>query len=389
MSMKKFFVPLFLLLILGCSNEEIKPSDKAASEQKKRNFCYIEKDDEYIKNISESLCNEIGGEGLDFKKTEDVSSSSDEELSSSSRGNISRSSSSGGGAGNSSSVVAGSSSSGDAGSSSSGGAGSSSSGGAGSSSSGGAGSSSSVIAGSSSSVVAGSSSSVVAGSSSSSSISSSSSAPPSLGACSAFPYYYVAKTKREYIKDLVPSNGCGNITYTVPSGNGSSYASIIGDSISFENATASATERTITIRATASVSQCNTPPKECPITVIIADGYKDARCNHRDIFNVNLNDIKTATTVIEYACCESKNNYFLTCANSVNYTLKVKGGTPISSTGGNANFPELTPIPESSSQCPTLEDYPGGTLYRYPERILMTVSNTSTIPDGGFSCNSW
>ena len=369
--MKKFFVPLFLLLLLSCSSEGFK-SDIAASAQKNVNCC-VRVDGKYIqKTISENLCTEVG---FPIEKClDEVNSSSSDEVSSSSRPSSSSQGSSSSRPGSSSSVG-----------SSSSGADSSSSGDDDSSSSVGGSSSSSVGAVSSSSVGAGSSSSIGNSSSSSIGISSSSSAPPSL-TCSTNPFpYYVAKTKKESVKNLFSNNGCGNVTYTIQSGGTAAGATISGDSISF--ATASTTERPITIRATAA-SQCGT--KDCQIAVVIADDYRDARCNHKDVFKVNLTTIKSATTVIEYACCESKTDYLLTCAD-VSYNLKVKSNsTPVGSSGGNANLPNLTPIQEVNALCDVnVDGYPDprGFLYRYPERILMTVTNT--IPSGGFTCNSW
>ncbi|MDR2583853.1 MAG: hypothetical protein LBC75_10265 [Fibromonadaceae bacterium] len=389
--MKKFFVPLFLALLLGC-NDGFK-SDIAASEQK-NNRCYVENSGEFYKSISEKLCEEIGGEVGRFCPPEVCGNSSSDEESSSSMDNISSTSRPSSNSRSSSSSRPGNSSSGgtvssssdeessssDEESSSSSGAVNSSSSGTGSSSFSGTVSSSSSGTGSSSSLV-NSSSSVGTSSSSSLAISSSSSAPPSLGACSAFPYYAV-KTKKESIKNLVSNNGCGNVTYSVQSGG--TYASITGDSISFANATASSTKRTINIRATA--PQCET--KDCPIEVVIVDAaYKDARCNHEDIFPVNLT-ITNTPTVIDYACCEPKRDYIITQCGQANFTLSIDGAVAVTSSNNSVNLPNLEPIPEPNEQCKKYGDSPGNILYRYPKRMLMTVT-TNPFPTGGFSCNSW
>jgi hypothetical protein len=300
--MKKFFVPLFLILIFGCSNEKIEIDPNAASTQRDIH-CYVKDSDDYYEKISENLCLEIIGGTEGYRPPVDVSSSSDEE-SSSSRGSVSRSSSSGGaissssgGAGSSSSHI-GSSSSGTGSSSSH--LGSSSSGGADSSSSVVAGSSSSVVAGSSSSVVAISSSSGGAGSSSSSvavSSSSSSLAPPSLGDCSAFPSY-VSKAKEESLKDLVSLENhydrCGEVTYST----NSNFAVITGNSISFANAPSAPGTRTlnITARVTCTGFTVSSKPCQIPIEVI---GDKFAKIEICDDPRVSVGP---GTTVVEVSC---------------------------------------------------------------------------------------
>jgi len=211
--MKKFFVPLFLLLLLSCSSEGFK-SDIAASAQKNVNCC-VRVDGKYIqKTISENLCTEVG---FPIEKClDEVNSSSSDEVSSSSRPSSSSQGSSSSRPGSSSSV--GSSSSG-ADSSSSVDDDSSSSVGGSSSSSVGAVSSSSVGAGSSSSGGAVSSSSGGAVSSSSggavSSSSSESQEPPKWSGCNIPPYVGrnepIANLKFISIEN---NNGrCGAITY--------------------------------------------------------------------------------------------------------------------------------------------------------------------------------
>jgi hypothetical protein len=383
MKMKKSLVPLFFFLLFSCSNEGFK-SEIAASSQKKV-WCQING----CHKISESLCSEMGGVVVDYDYNEcesssssvdDVSSSSDVDVSSSSRIGVSSSSrgSSSSSRGSSSSVVDGGSSSGGDASSSSGGASSSSEDDV---------SSSSIGDSSSSSSSMNSSSSVVA--------SSSSLVSPSLVGCSPFPYY-VLTTKREYIKNLVSIEGntvgCGDVTYSVSSTGGGpgggNIASITsnGDSISFTNASASSTVRNLTIRANA---QCNGTPlqyKDCPVqVVVVAADYRDAKCNHEGIFSVNLAITRTPT-VIDYACCEPKSDYIITQCGA-NFTLSIDGSVAVTSSNNSANLPNHTPIPEPNKQCTEYGGSPGGTLYRYPKRILMTV--TDAIPAGGFSCNSW
>jgi len=388
--MKKFFVPLFLVLLFSCSSiEDFKPSEQAASEQK-NNRCYVERNHKYYDNISESLCVEMGGEPGKFCPVEvcgegEISSSSRNTASSSSRGSSSSR------VGSSSSRI-GSSSSNDDGDDSS--------------SSGDDDSSSSIVAVSSSSVGAGSSSSSSAvssssiGNSSSSSVGNSSSSslgPPDIDittACASFPYY-VAKTKKEPIKNLfLESNttGCEKISYSA-----SGSASISGDSISFASYTVSTTAEQKPI-ITASV-ECGskTYSAKCPITVVVAaDSLKEARCNHESIFGKF--NITKATTILNYACCEPQKEsegYFITC-NNANYSLKINGSPSPTITpdngNGKTNLPVINPmIPEPYAQCKKYGDpvsgSPGGILYRYPKRILMTV--TGTLGSGGFLCESW
>jgi len=239
--MKKFFVPLFLLL--SCSNEEIKPNENAASEQEKRKFCYIEKDDEYINDISESLCNEIGGKGLNYKP---YSSNSGDAGSSSSR--ITSSSSHG----SSSSRIT-----------------SSSSVGAGSSDSEDDDSSSSVGTGSSSSVVNLSSSSV----SSSSTVSSSSSesiSNPAWSECN-IPQYVGRNEPIANLKfiSIENNNGrCGAITYRL--GSSSSNATNLNYS-----SNAIGTSQTLNITASTTCSGGITlSSKPCSKSVTVADYVK-------------------------------------------------------------------------------------------------------------------
>jgi len=363
--MKKLFVLLFffLTLLFSCTKNGFE------SPEPQEVWCNIEKLGK-CEFISESLCKDTGESYKNRSECEsNVSSSSYEDVSSSSsRG------------------VVGSSSSRQVSSSSSRGVVGSSSSRAGSSSSDDEEiSSSSEDDDSSSSTGNTSSSSSSVRSSSSVGISSSSSlAVPSLDTlCSLFPYY-VAKTKKESVKNLFSSEGCTNVTYSVSStGN---IASITGDSISFANTSASSTERNLTIRANA---QCGgtAQSKECThIPVVIADSYRDAKCNHQDIFPVNLT-ITNITTVIDYACCEPKSNYTITQCGQANFTLSIDGSVAVTSKDNSANLPNLTPIAEPNAQCTEYGDSPGGTLYRYPKRMLMTVTNT--LPTGGFSCNSW
>ena len=345
--MKKFLVPLLLPLLLSCSNEGFE-SKFAASAQKDSVCGGIKPDDpSYCPVISESLCKEIGGTpGKCSSPNIDVSSSSDDVSSSSSVGVVVSSSSAG-------VVVSSSSIGGDVSSSSVGGGVSSSSIGGGD------------VSSSSVGTVSSSSSLVV---------SSSSSAPPSLGACSVFPYYVVA-SRPEPLKNLVPSNGCGNITYSLQSG--SSYASISSSSGGYYirfNSASSGTERNLTIRGTS--AQCGS--KDCPIKVVFADDYRDVRCNHDNSGSVNLNNM-TKATAIDYACCESKLDYYIKCPTD-NYTLKITNST-ISKNKDDAtgvNLPDDTLIEEPDARCA------GGFLYRYPKRILMTVTGS-----GGLSCDSW
>jgi len=415
--MKKSFVLLFFFLLLSCSNEGFE-SKIAAPPQKDLVLCLIkvEGEDKCVQ-ISKSLCDEMAGTKGKCNLIIDVSSSS---------ADVSSSSDFDGGSSSSDVVVGGSSSSGGVvgGSSSGGVVGGSSSGGV----VGGSSSSDVVVVGSSSSdvVVGSSSSGGVVGVSSSSdgeissssignvsssggTVSSSSSVGvssssslglPSLGECS-FPYY-VAKTKKEYIKNLVSVvddfGRCKGVKYTLTQTGGGpgagNFASITGDSISFATSSSSG-QRTlnITARDTCSIISGTTTTtiplsKSCQISVYLAEDYRDARCNHENIFPVNLAITKTPT-VIDYACCEPKSDYRITQCGSANFTLSIDGTVAVTSSDNTAVLPDrkLTLIEEPNVQCTNYGDSPGGKLYRYPKRMLMTVTNV--LPNGGFSCNSW
>jgi len=311
--MKKFFVPLFLLL--SCSNEEIKPNENAASEQK-NGPCFVKNSDghsgDFYKNISKELCEQIGGTPDDHCPDETGficnTGASSSSVSSSSR--ITSSSSVGGTGSSSSSRITSSSSVGGTGSSSSGGTGSSSSGGV-------AGSSSSVGAGSSSSVIAGSSSSIGNLSSSSIGVSSSSSlASPILDTtafCTSFPNYvakYVTGTtpKKEYIKNLFSlegdDSGCGTISYSVSSTGGSgntNTASISGDSISFANYSVSSTTKRNSIITASVKCGARTQTVECPIEVYVA-ADKFAKVSLCDTKVPVLGTTASPATVVEISC---------------------------------------------------------------------------------------
>ena len=268
MNMKKFFVPLFLILIFSCSNEGIKPDERAAKTQNDVH-CYVEHSGDYYEKISETLCEQIGGrEGY---KPVDVSSSSDEESSSSSRGNRSSSSRTGG---SSSDGEINSSSDGEISSSSR--IGGSSSGGVVSSSSGVAGSSSSVGAGSSSSVGAGSSSSIGASSSSSSEAVSSSSSEalpaPAWSECN-IPQYVGRNEPIANLKfiSIEHNNGrCGTITYRLNStGQGQPVTTL-----SYNN-NQIGTNQTLNITASTTCSGGITlGQKSCSKSITVADYLK-------------------------------------------------------------------------------------------------------------------
>jgi len=271
--MKKSFLLLFLFLLLGCSNEGFE-STKAVTAQREI-WCYI--GDGVCKKISENLCKEIG-EPLGSADDErcNNSSSSGEEISSSSDNYIGSSSSK---AGSSSSNAVSSSSSK-------------------------VGSSSSEEEDDSSSSTDNDSSSSIGNKSSSSSsigaVSSSSLVPPSLvldtNVCSSFPSY-VAKTKKEYIKNLVSLEGntvgCGNITYTL----GSSSSSL-GDSISFAAYSAGSTQNlTITARVTCLGQVPPVLTESCPISVVVADKFATIETCHNPRVQIG-----PGTTTVEITC---------------------------------------------------------------------------------------
>jgi len=320
--MKKFLVPLFLVLFFSCSNDGFE-SDKAASAQKDvgcwiiqvrgENQCKI-----YVK-ISENLCIpkaqeddwEICPDEFSSSSSEDEAESSSSSSSSSSRARSSSSSL----VSSSSSVVSSSS----AGSSSSSLASSSSSAVVISSSSSLASSSSSVVvssssAGSSSSSLVSSSSSVVVVSSSSVGVSSSSLGPAKLSKCPSFPNpYYVAKTNPEDLTTWISlegdPTGC-SVSYTLTSG--SSYASLSssgGNTFINFTGSASSTQRQLTVKASL---LCEDDPdldmsRSCPITVVIADKFKEIKtCDDP------RTQIGPGKTTVEISVC-TKSNFGCDC----------------------------------------------------------------------------
>jgi len=291
--MKKFFVPLFLVLLFSCSNEGFK-SDIAADSQK-REYCKI---GEYSKEISKTLCEEVGGE-TGFRPPSEISSSSDEDVSSSSGGTISSSSRNNTNA-SSSSVGALSSSSRNTSSSSSHNTASSSSGDDVSSSS-----DDDDVSSSSGGALSSSSNGAISSSSSVGISSSSSSLPsPSLGDCStSFPSYVAKAPQKESLSDLVPVENNYDrcvVTYSVSStGGGSNVASISGDEISFTTNGSSSGARTINIAARATCTGFSTPfTKTCPIQIeVIADKFaKIETCDNPRI------DVGPGSTVVEITC---------------------------------------------------------------------------------------
>jgi len=268
--MKKFLVPLFFFLFLSCSNEDFE--SKIAASVQKRSYCNIK--NKCVEDISESVCAELG-EVINLTRCTELNGN----LSSSSDNSSSSSSS----AINSSSSYASSSSSSTISSSSNQTVSSSSSGG----------SSSSSIGNSSSSI-----------SSSSSSAISSSSSFKFKEECSPFPYDYVSKDKKEYIKDLASLEGdpaeCV-ITYQVRATNGVS-ASISGDSISFLSA--SSTKQVLLIAASA---QCGTTtvykPSDCKIEVVVAEKFAEAKlCDDED----RHTRLSPGTTTVEVSCVKGE-----------------------------------------------------------------------------------
>jgi len=362
--MKTSFVLLFffLLLLFSCTHSGFESSEQ------KEVWCNIKPST--CKKISESLCADIGEPVLSPSDEKCVgSSSSYEDVSSSSSRSV---------AGSSSSRQISSSSS-RVGSSSSGAVSSSSSSGVGSSSS----SDEEEISSSSGNAI--SSSSVGNPSSSSSSVVSSSSigvsSSSSLGRadliddCS-FPSY-VAKGRKESIKNMFKLEGnttecVDGIKYSVSSTTGGSITgvTITGTDISFSSA--SSTKRDLKINASI---KCGTRDISvgCPISVIVADNYQDSVFCSGSGKSANLSI--TGTTVFEYRCDEEKEDYYIKCKNSTGdaeYKLSVNGYPEANSSWGGANLPNIKPIKIDEK------------LFYYPERVLITVNGGGT-----YTCESW
>jgi len=327
--MKKFLVPLFFLLLISCSSDGF-DSQIAASSQKDV-YCLVK--DKCVL-ISKSLCSEIGFENC--KPISESSSSGDDEISSSSV-DVDVSSSSGEYLVSSSSFVVSSSSGGGVG-----------------------GSSSSIddVGSSSSVIVEVSSSSVLDVSSSSSEVVSSSSlAPPTLSECSSFPYY-VAKTKKEYIGDLVHVENdfdrCEKVTYELTLPSNSISITDDSDSISFAGVSSSSS-RTLNIRASV---KCGTQTltKNCQnINVVVADKFAEMNsCVNGEADKISIG---SGTTTVEIKCvnssggpvtkigCDNKQGNF-THPDDVFTLNNVKATVPGSGTSGWAE----AEIPEDSKQ---------------------------------------
>ncbi|MCL1956007.1 MAG: hypothetical protein FWF63_01670 [Fibromonadales bacterium] len=324
--MKKFFVPLFLALLLSCSNEGFK-SDIASSAQKDVD-CWVIIDNECkFRQISEILCNEIG---VQREQCPEVSSSSDEDISSSSRNAGSSSSRNAGSsssrnAGSSSSRNAVSSSSGDEVSSSSGDevssssddevssssddAVSSSSGGAVSSSSGGATSSSSVVNSSSSVGAVSSSSSGAISSSSSSVVSSSSSEPlpaPAWTDCN-IPQYVGRNEPIANLKfiSIENNNGrCGTITYRLNSTGQGQPATTLN-----YNNNQIGTNQTLNITASATCSGGITlNQKSCSKQVTVADYAKFSEVSTDVILKSGKTVVDVGGVPADMFGCQARDN---------------------------------------------------------------------------------
>jgi len=278
MSMKKFFVPLFLVSLLSCSSEGFK--SEIAADAQKSDYCMV---DGKSSNISKNLCEEIGGikgspnnvssssgdAAVSSSSGDDVSSSSRNTISSSSRNAVS--SSSGGTAVSSSSGgVAVSSSSGDVVSSSSSGA---------------AVSSSSIVNPSSSSGGAVSSSSIDSPSSSSEPL-----PEPAWSECS-IPQYVGRNEPIANLKfvSIENNNGrCGAITYRLNNtGQGQPVTNLNYSSSSI------GTNQTLNITATTTCSGGITlSPKSCSRVVTVADYVKFLEANKDTV-------LKAGKTIVE------------------------------------------------------------------------------------------
>jgi len=163
----------------------------------------------------------------------------------------------------------------------------------------------------------------------------------------------VAREKKEDIKSLIPSNGCGDVTYTIQSG--STYASITGDEISFDKAIANATaKRTITIRASA--SQCGT--KDCSIEVVIADKFAKIETCHNPRVPVG-----PSITAVE-----------VTCVNDDSTPAKTFGCDCPSGNGNDwstTNMFSLNGIKASGSGCWAIAPIPAADANKEIKRVLI------------------
>ncbi len=351
---KNLLLALFVVLFFACSNEGLETKTERPSGNI---YCLMQEQDKCY-DVSEDICNAIGGEKVESCPLESSSSSGDGGSSSSDEGS------------SSSSSEGDSSSSGEGDSSSSGEGDSSSSGEGGSSSSGEGGSSSSGEGGSSSSGGGSSSSSDEGGSSSSEEVSSSSLAPPSLSECD-LPSIYMHKGESITLADLFSiegdSAGCGPITYILKIGSSSSSATGI---ISLSTHAG----KTLTITANAT---CGTPlPSKTCKDVFVAERNVEniVQCGE----NVYTFDLYNGTTVFEYRCDQSKTDYYVACRSpsDAEFKLSAEGFTDRTSSWGGANLPGAPEPIEKEG------------FFYYPKRVLATVTSTPT-GGGYYTCTSW
>ncbi|MDR2554533.1 MAG: hypothetical protein LBC64_03810 [Fibromonadaceae bacterium] len=120
---------------------------------------------------------------------------------------------------------------------------------------------------------------------------------PTLTACPAqiLPSTYVAKTKKEYVKDIISvrddlGERCGDVTYALGT---SPTTSPDSDSLSFASNTIPTGQRDLTITASVQCTGVTVPSRSCPVSVFVANNYiKFEDIDVRKPFS-------TGTTVIE------------------------------------------------------------------------------------------
>jgi hypothetical protein len=196
---------------------------------------------------------------------------------------------------------------------------------------------------------------------------------PILTACPTptLPFNYVAKTKQEPVSGLISLDHnygrCGNVAYALGS----------SSSTDFLNFAAYSGQQNLNVTASVScASGVTVTSRSCPISVFVADRHIEGfiECNETPHFSLS-----TGTTIFEYRCQTSKNDYYIKCTpDQTAFKLDAEGFTTRNSDWGGANLPGN---PEPLGK--------GDGFFYYPKRILATVTVASNSVGPATGCRSW
>lgn len=205
---------------------------------------------------------------------------------------------------------------------------------------------------------------------------------PTLTACPAqiLPSTYVAKTKKEYVKDLISVRDdlgrCSDVTYAL-----GTSTTISTDSLNFAAYSGQQNNLNITARVTCNGVTAALAPVSCPISVFVADRYIEfVECKKTKEATTPTYTFSTGTTIFDYRCQKPDTEYYIKCSAASTtpvFTLEAEGYTKTTSSWGGANLPGYpTPVDP-------IENDDG--YFYYPKRVLATVTTASS--QGG--CISW